>query len=129
MASPVMDVLLVLHPDPQVDAEHRERLLRQLRASLEDLDVDAVRPIADGEVPEGAKGADPATMDAILVALSTSGGVFNALIDAVWDLLGRQSARHRISVTIDGDSIELERATADQRDQLVRAFVRRHTTG
>lgn len=122
-----MDVLLVVQPDPQVDVEQVERLIRQLRHALSDVQVDAIRPVTNADVPEGAKAADPVTVGAILVAMSASGGVFNAVIDAVGDLLARHSARHRISVTIDGDSIELERSTTEQRKSLIQAFVNRHT--
>jgi hypothetical protein len=63
------------------------------------------------------------------VALSASGGVFTALVDTVRDWLGRSAARHRVSLTIDGDTIELERASVDERRELIEAYVRRHTGG
>jgi len=129
MAAVVRDVLFELQPDPLADSEQGERVMRQLRKSLADLDVDSVRPVVHGEAPEGAKGTDPATLCAIVVAMSASGGVFTAVIDTVRELLARQSARHKISVTIEGDTIELESATAQQRESLVQAFVHRHTAG
>ena len=53
--------------------------------------------------------------------------MFIGLIETLRDWLGRHSGRHRISVTIDGDTIELERATAGQQRELVDAYVRRHS--
>jgi hypothetical protein len=47
---------------------------------------------------------------------------------AARDWLGRQSARHRISLTIDGDTIELESASAAERRDLVDAYIRRHAS-
>lgn len=128
----VREVLLALAPDEESDAEDVERLMRRLRTELRELDVDVLRPVPVGELPElppGAKGSDPVTVGAIVVALSASGGVFTVLIDTLRDWLGRQSARHRISVTIDGDTIELEHATAEERRELIDGFVRRHRSG
>jgi hypothetical protein len=65
----------------------------------------------------------------LVVAFSASGGVFTTLVGTLRDWLDRQSGRHRISVTIDGDTIELDRASAAQRQQLLDAFVRRHSGG
>ena len=126
----MVEVLLELLADPESDEPQRERLVRRLRAELADLDLDVtvVGP-AGGSAPEGAKGADPVTLAAVVVAMSAPGGVFTAVIETIKDWLARQSGRHRISITIDGDSIELATATAEQRQDLIDAFVRRHTPG
>ncbi|MET8082095.1 hypothetical protein [Streptomyces sp. NPDC005303] len=126
-ANGVMEVLLVIAPDPELDGEAVERPVRQLRAEITGLDVESVRPGPAGMVPDGAKGTDPLTLGAIVVALSASGGVFTALVDTVRDWLARSSARHRVSVTIDGDTIELERASDSERQDLIAAYIRRHT--
>ncbi|MFB6878959.1 hypothetical protein [Streptomyces sp. NPDC056323] len=120
-------MLLVLAPDPELDSETAERLMRRLRSEIAELDVDSVRPGPAAAAPDGAKGSDAVTLGAIVVALSASGGVFTALIETVRDWLGRTSARHRISLTIDGDTIELERASDSERRDLIDAFIRRHT--
>ncbi|MFC8505066.1 hypothetical protein ACFU3J_29615 [Streptomyces sp. NPDC057411] len=121
------DVRLVITPDPEFGPEAAERLTRRLRAEIAALDVGSVRSEPGGPAPDGAKSGDVVTLGALVVALSASGGVFTALIDTVRDWLGRSSARHRVSVTIDGDTIELERATDAERSALVEAYVRRHT--
>ena len=122
-----MNLLLVLEPDPELDPDACERLTRQLRTELVELDVESVVPAMGGTTPDGAKGTDPVTLGAVIVALSASGGVFTGLIETLRDWLGRHAGRHRISVTIDGDTIELERATAGQQRELVDAYVRRHS--
>ncbi|MEY9997117.1 hypothetical protein ABIE67_009149 [Streptomyces sp. V4I8] len=126
-AGDVVNVLLVVAPDPELDPEKGERLTRRLRAEIAELDIESVRPAPGGAAPDGAKGTDAVTLGAIVVALSASGGVFTALIDTVRDWLGRSSARHRVSVTIDGDTIELERASDAERRDLIDAYIRRHT--
>ena len=126
-AGGIVNLLLVLEPDPELDPEACERLTRQLRSELAELDVESVVPAMGGTAPDGAKGTDPVTLGAVIVALSASGGVFTGLIETLRDWLGRHAGRHRISVTIDGDTIELERATAGQQRDLVDAYVRRHS--
>ena len=123
----VLSLLLQLRPGPESDAEDAERLGRQLRAELSELDVDSIDSVAGQPLPEGAKGADPVTIGAVIVALSASGGVFTALIETLRDWLGRRSGGHRISVTIDGDTIELDNASVEQQRDVVDAFVRRHS--
>ncbi|MEQ0562396.1 hypothetical protein ABJI51_25205 [Amycolatopsis sp. NEAU-NG30] len=116
--------LVRLEADAEADAEELDRLARRLRAELRELDVD-VLPVP-AELPEGAKAADPVTIGSLLVAFSAAGGVFPGLVDTLREWLGRQGGRHRIKVTVDGDTVELERATSAERQQLIDAFVRRH---
>ena len=52
-------VRLVLEPEPGADAEETERLGRLLRAELRELDVEDVRPTADGGAPEGPRARTP----------------------------------------------------------------------
>lgn len=118
---------MVLEPDEESDQEELERLSRGLRAELVELDVDSVRAAAAESVPAGAKAADPVTIGAIIVALSASGGVFTSLVETLRDWLGRTTGRHRITLTIDGDTIEIERATAREQRALIDAYISRHT--
>ncbi|OLF19224.1 effector-associated constant component EACC1 [Actinophytocola xanthii] len=122
------EVLVVLEPDPETDPEDADRLSRSLRAELVELDLAEVRPAPAGTAPEGAKAADPVTLGAAVLALGASGGVFTVLVEALRDWLGRRTGQHRISLTIDGDTIEIDRATDAQQRALVEAYVRRHTS-
>jgi hypothetical protein len=119
-------VTLMLHPDPESTPDQVDRMSRQLRSQLSSLDVEAVDRIEQDEAPEGAKG-DPSTWMAMLVTLSTAGGVFTSLIGVVGNWLASHGGTHRISLTIDGDSIELDRATIDERRDLIETFVSRHS--
>jgi hypothetical protein len=117
--------LLSLSADDS-DAEELDLLSRRLRAELGELDVDVRAAVPAGELPEGAKGADPVTIGSLMVAFSAAGGVFPGLVETLKDWLGRQSGKHKIKLTIDGDTVELERASSAERQQLIDAFVRRH---
>jgi Effector Associated Constant Component 1 len=94
-----------------------------------DLDVDSVA-LARGDeaVAVGAKVADPVTVGAIVVALSASGGVFTSLIGVLKDWLDRHRADHKIIVTIEGDTLELDRATVEQQRELIAAYLGRHVS-
>jgi hypothetical protein len=116
--------LVRLEADGEADAEEFDLLARRLRAELGELDVDLL-PVP-GELPPGAKAADPVTIGSLMVAFSAAGGVFPGLVETLREWLGRQGGRHKIKVTIDGDTVELERATSAERQQLIDAFVQRH---
>ena len=122
-----LELLVALEPEPGSDAEEVERLGRQLRSELRELDVDDVRAV-DGASPppSGAKGVDAASLTQLLVTLSGAGGVVATVVATVRDWLGRRSAGHKVSVTIDGDTLELDSATAAERAELIDSFVRRH---
>jgi len=118
---------VALEPEAGADAEEGDRLGRQLRQQLRSLDVDRVTPIGAGEAPMGSKG-DVAAIGEWLVTLSSSGGVVATLVATIRDWLGRREAGHTITLTIDGDSLELDGATVAERAELIDTFVRRHQT-
>jgi hypothetical protein len=124
-----VDARLVFEPDPESDMADVDRFLRSLRYEIDLLDVKSVAPVPGGPAPRGTKSADPVTIGALLVAFSAAGGVLPALIETIRDWLNRHSGRSRVTLTIDGDTIELERASRPQQALLVDEFIRRHTTG
>lgn len=125
-SDPLRRLTLVVESDADADPVEVDRLVRQLRAELEHVDVEDVEPIGAGAVPEGAKGADPYSIGALLVTLSAAGGVFSLLIETARDWLGRQAAADKISVTIDGDTLVLEKTSKKERGALIEAYIRRH---
>jgi hypothetical protein len=120
------NLLLVLELDPEADSDEAERLGRQLRAELAQLDVDAVNPAVSGAVPEGAKGA-AVDWGSLLVTFAAAGGVFTSLIGVARDWLARHGSAQRIAMTIDNDTIILDRASIQERQELIGAWVRRHS--
>jgi hypothetical protein len=120
-----VELTVVLEPDPDTDPEHRERLGRQLRDELRDLDVDDVATVESGPAPPGSKGVGMALTE-WLVTLSGGGGVFVSVIGTIKAWLGGRAGAHKVTVTIDGDTLELSSATDAERAELVETFVRRH---
>lgn len=121
--------MLVIESEPDLDTDELDRLVRQLRAELVNLDVESVTSVASEYPPTGAKGADAVSLGALLVTLSATGGVLPVLIETARDWLARRAQARRISVTIDGDTIVLEESTAHERTALIEAYIRRHEAG
>jgi hypothetical protein len=121
-----MEVLVVLEPDQGTDPEDSERLGRQLRNELRGLDVDEVIPVAAPAAPPGAKSGATASLTEWLVTLSAGGGVFVSVIATIKDWLGRRAGAHKVTLTIDGDTLELSSASPTERAELIETFVRRH---
>jgi hypothetical protein len=120
-----VELTVVLEPDPDTDPADGERLGRQLRDELRALDVDTVVAQDGGPPPPGAKGA-ATDLTEWLVTLSGGGGVFVSVIGTIRAWLGSRAGAHKVTVTIDGDTLELSSATAAERAELVDTFVRRH---
>ena len=115
----------MLEPDPDTDPEDGERLGRQLRDELRDLDVDDVEPVDGGPPPAGAKSGVLTSLTEWLVTLS-GGSVIAPVIGTIKAWLARGAGSHKVTVTIDGDTLELGRATDAEQAEIVAAFVRRH---
>jgi hypothetical protein len=121
-----VELRVVLEPDPGTDPEDSERLGRQLRNELRALDVDEVSTVESGPPPPGSKGGVAASLTEWLVTLSSGGGVFVTVIATIKDWLSRRPGAHKVTVTIDGDTLELSSATPVERAELIETFVRRH---
>jgi hypothetical protein len=127
-SSDAVQLTIRLSTDEAVDEQECENLVWQLWHQLSELDLDSIGIERSGSVPVGAKAADPVTLGVVVLALTTSGGVLPLLIETLREWLVRRSDRHHISITIADDTLELERATAQERRDLVEAFIRQHST-
>src|SRR5690242_5535134 len=112
------ELVLRLEPEAGTEPEEVERSARRLRAEVLATDIDAMTPVATGAPMPGAKGADPVTISEWLVTLSASGGVLTAVLAAAKAWIERSGRAHRVVVTMHGDTLELERATSQEREQL-----------
>jgi membrane-associated two-gene conflict system component 1 (EACC1) len=125
-AGDARNLLVQLQLEPDADPDEPERFGRQLRAELAQLDVTAVGPVAGAVSPPGAKG-DAVDWGSLLVTFSAAGGVFTSLIAVLRAWLVRHSAAQSIKITIDNDTIELGRASEQEREALIDSWVRRHS--
>jgi Effector Associated Constant Component 1 len=122
----LLRVHLTWDPGPEADPAQTERLGRQLRADLQDLDVDDVTRVAGGAAPPGAKSVDVGAVGELLVTMSASGGVLATVVATLRGWLARRDDAAAVKLTIDGDTLELGRASAEERSDLIRAFVQSH---
>jgi hypothetical protein len=107
------------------DAEEQAQLTNRLREELLGLDVEAVYSASAGEAPDSSKGIDLLAAGALVVQFVLHPDVFQSIIDSIRSWLGRQRARS-IKLTLDGDSIELTRASTEEQDRLVELWMMRH---
>ncbi|MEO7195465.1 MAG: hypothetical protein ABIZ05_11695 [Pseudonocardiaceae bacterium] len=119
------DLLLVVDTEPDFEPDELDRSVRRLRAELRDLDVESVAPVTAETAPPGAKGV-ASSVGALLITLTTTPGVGAVALETARDWLSRHAGAHRILVTIDGDTIMLERGSAQERSALIDAYLRHH---
>jgi hypothetical protein len=124
--SALRGLVLVVDPAPEADLDEVDRSLRQLRAEFKDLDIESVVTVTSPSMPRGAKGVDSVSLGTLLITLTATGGVLPIVIETARDWLARHAAAQRISVTIDGDTIVLEKGSMQERSALIEAYVRRH---
>ncbi len=124
-----VQLTVVLEPDPGTGPEDRERLGRQLRNELRALDVDDVSPVDGAAPPEEARSGAVASLSEWLVTMSAGGGVFVTVVTTIKNWLSRRAGAHKVTLTIDGDTLELSSAAPVERAELIETFVRRHQPG
>lgn len=123
---PQRQLVIELCLEADADIELTERVGRQLRADLNQLDIDSVSPATSGDVEYGAKGA-AIDWTSLLVTFSGAGGIFTSVIAAVQAWFASHSAAQSIKITLDGDSIELGRSSEKERRELIQAWTHRHS--
>jgi hypothetical protein len=123
----LIKLTLAIVAEPGADLGEIDRLGRQLSAELAEFDVDTVATSPPDGLPLNAKGTDPLAISELIITLGASGGVLATVVAGVRDWLQRRAEAHRITLTIDGDTLELARASAAERAALLNAFVARHS--
>ena len=119
------ELTVAVEASDDTDAEELAQLTNRLRTELLDLDVEAVYSAREGEAPESSKGVDVLAAGAVVVQSVLRPDVLQSIIDGIRSWLGRQHARG-IKLTLDGDSLELTRASTAEQDRLVELWVMRH---
>ncbi|MBD1862435.1 MULTISPECIES: hypothetical protein [Trichocoleus] len=126
MAKQTAQLLLKISSELDLDAEELEQLTQQLREELLELDVESVNLVRAGEAPKGAKVGDPISWGTILVTLLAAGGVVTTLINAIQSWLARDE-RRSIIMEINGDKLQITGVSSKEQQQLIDAWIDRHT--
>ncbi len=111
--------------EPAADDEAVDQVAQNLRAELLQLDVSSVSPATAGPAPEGSKAVSLAAIGAIIVAVKGSAEAIDALVSTVRAWLKRSPVPERtLRLSLNGQTLELTAATAEQQQALVDQFVR-----
>lgn len=114
--------------EADADPERVDSLARYLLTELRELDDVDVALTREGEAPPGSKVVDPITIGGLLITLLSSQALPH-VIELIRGWLGRGAERETraVKLELDGDSLELTAATAEEQERLVELFVARHT--
>ena len=122
--------LRVLLDEDGADPERLDAVTGHLRRELDQLDVDAVRPLPAGQAPPGTRSLGAVTVGGLLVALGQSATGLAAVVTAVRTWLARSPGPARtVRLELAGDVLELSQVSAAEQDRLVELFLSRHTSG
>ncbi|WP_425604792.1 effector-associated constant component EACC1 [Actinomycetospora termitidis] len=116
-----MQCRLFLTPAEGADPVSRERECRQLRSELLNIDVEAV-DFGEARQEAGAKG-DAVTLTELIVTMSASGGLLPLVMATAQEWIKRRTQSHKLTISINGSSLELETASRRDIDRLVNAFM------
>lgn len=117
---------LAIDGGPATDPEEVAEVTGQLRRRLLELDVDSVEPVRRDDVPPGAKPGEAVTIGALVVTAAPI--VLRSVVRLVDSWLRNRPVR-AVTLTVDGDSLELTNASRTAEQQLTQAFIDRHARG
>ena len=124
MSRQATQLIVTLDAEPETDTEDLERLTRQLREELSELDVQADL-MTGGPAPANAKAGDIVVWGTLLLTLAASGGVFTTLFGVLQAWLTRHE-RRGVTLEIDGDQLQVTGITSAEQQRLIDAWARRH---
>jgi hypothetical protein len=110
--------------EPEASPDQLEELSLALRQELLETDVESVVRLSTGDAPAGARAPDAAAVGALLVALAAKAGAVTQLVQVIRTWLRRGPTTRGVELTVDGKTLKLGRATEDEQNQLVEAFIR-----
>ncbi|MFD5542197.1 hypothetical protein ACFWIJ_31345 [Streptomyces sp. NPDC127079] len=121
--------LLILLSEEEAEPERVAELTSYLREELLDLDVDDVTALPGVEAPPGTRAVDVTQIGSLLVALGSSATALSQVVNAVRSWLDRfHDSRPSLRLEMDGDAIEVSKATDEQIAEAFRVFVQQHAT-
>jgi hypothetical protein len=109
------------------DEARLEELALLLRQELLTLDVRSVQSVSDGDAPPGTRGGLAAIAGLLSVSFAPGLQAVGAVVAVVRDWLRRSGGGHTVKLSIDGDTIELTGASGELQQQLVDAWVSKHS--
>jgi hypothetical protein len=104
------------------DAEELDRLTRNLRAEIRELDIESVELVREDRLPKGAKSAEAVTLGALAVAVLP--GVVPKLVELLqaWSTRGASRAV-KVKTQVGDRSLEVEYSPATMSQAELRSLV------
>jgi hypothetical protein len=112
---------VTVNSEAEPDTETLAALTQQLRQWLLNTEVEDVRLMRAGDVPEGAKAAGAFDWNTLLVTLGGSGGVLAGLVGALVSWIKRNKGSRATLTLADGTQFTLENTNIEpaQVDRLI----------
>jgi hypothetical protein len=117
-------LILMIHPSSGDVAGDLDELTALLRSELLDMDVQSVEQLSDEEIPEGAKGVGDI---AGWLVVNLSPDAILTVVTKVADWVTRN--RREVEVSYGGDTLKLGKATREQQQRIVDAWLAKNAPG
>lgn len=125
MSRNTTQLTVTLDAEADTDSEDLERLTRQLREELSELDVQADL-MTGGPAPANTKAGDVIEWGTLLLTLAASGGVITTLINAIQTWLTNRNQPAAVTVEMGGDKLQITGNPSPEQQRLIDAFLHRH---
>ncbi|WP_059009223.1 hypothetical protein [Streptomyces specialis] len=112
--------------DAEADPEELAEQARGLRVELLDLDVEAVDPLEEADLPDGAKGLG-AVAGGLLVRMGVTAGL-RAVVAAVRRWAARDAGRS-VEISFGTDVLKVTGISSEQQERLIELWLARQDTG
>lgn len=119
------EIAIAVRLEADADSAELEDATSQLRRELLELDVDDVKAPDGGEAPPGTRGAVGAEIGTLLVAAGRA--AIGPVVAAIQSWVARRASRS-VTLTIDGDTIEVSNVSPEDQRELIESFLARHAT-
>ncbi len=119
-------IVLQINAGPDADDARLEERTKQLRQQLKGLDeIEAVGELPAGAAPAGSKAGLVSVAGALIVQVLPLASKLSVVVG--W-LRSWVAAHHQgsVSLTIDGDKLEIKNATDEEVSKLAEAWIKRH---
>jgi hypothetical protein len=119
-----MQVAIEVDAGPEADAEELDALTVQLQCELQELDLEAVERVRQGQAPPGTRAIDVLALGTLLLTVARP-VMLSSAVEVVRSWLTGRSQRS-VKLEIDGDVLEVTGVSTDDQRALISAWLARN---
>jgi hypothetical protein len=119
-----LQVAIEVDAGASADAEELDALTAQLQCELQELDLEAVGRVRQGQAPPGARAVDVLALGTLLVTIARP-VMLSSAVEVVRCWLSGRSQRS-VKLEIDGDVLEVTGLSTDDQRALISAWLARN---